>query len=41
MDNSLEDDVFLDFDSIVGLELSIKKNIGKLRISIYKNICKL
>lgn len=42
MDNGLEDDVFLDPDSIAGLESSIKKNTGKLiRTSIHKNTCKL
>lgn len=41
MDNGLEDDVFLDPDSIAGLESSIKKNTGKLRTSIHKNTSKL
>lgn len=36
MDNSLEDDVFLDPDSIAGLESSIQKSTGRLRTSIIK-----
>lgn len=41
MDNSLEDDVFLDPDSIAGLESSIQKSTGRLRTSIHKNTSKL
>lgn len=41
MDNSLEDDVFLDPDNIAGLESSIQKSTGRLRTSIHKNTSKL
>lgn len=41
MDNSLEDDVFLDPDSTAGLESIIQKSTGRLRTSIHKNTSKL